>query len=54
MKNKNGAIVSAKKSHQAKKEKRLEKAGFTTVKGKFGAVRISAVRKSSKGRKRSS
>jgi hypothetical protein len=41
MKNKAGRIVSRKKSMQAKKEKRLEKAGYTTVKGKFGAVRRS-------------
>lgn len=41
MKNKAGRIVSKKKSMQAKKEKRLEKAGYTTVKGKFGAVRKS-------------
>ena len=39
MKNKHGEIVSKKKSLQAKKEKRLEKAGFFTQKGKFGFVK---------------
>jgi hypothetical protein len=38
--NKQGKIVSKKMSIMAKKEKRLQKAGYTTVKGKFGAVRI--------------
>jgi hypothetical protein len=37
--NKNGRIVSRKKHATAKKEKRLEKAGYFTKKGKFGAVR---------------
>ena len=37
--NKWGRIVSAKKYKTAKKEKRLEKAGFFTKKGKFGAVK---------------
>ncbi len=35
--NKWGRIVSRKKSSQAKKTKRLEKAGYKTRKGKFGA-----------------
>jgi hypothetical protein len=39
--NKNGRIVSAKKHSTAKREKRLEKHGWTAKKGKFGAVRIS-------------
>ena len=39
MKNKHGRIVSRKKSAKAKKEKRLEKAGYKTRKGKFGAVK---------------
>jgi DVNP family len=39
--NKWGHIVSAKKSVTAKKEKRLEKAGWTAKKGKFGPVRVS-------------
>ena len=38
--NKQGKIVSKKMSQRAKKEKRLQKAGYTTVKGQFGAVRI--------------
>jgi len=37
--NKQGKIVSKKMSILAKKEKRLQKAGYTTVKGQFGAVR---------------
>ena len=37
--NKNGRIVSKKKHITAKKEKRLEKAGYFTRKGKFGAVK---------------
>ena len=37
--NKNGRIVSRKKSMKAKKEKRLEKAGYKTRKGKFGVVK---------------
>lgn len=37
--NKWGRIVSRKKSTQAKKTKRLEKAGYKTRKGKFGAVK---------------
>ena len=38
--NKQGKIVSKKMSKLAKKEKRLQKAGYTTKKGQFGAVRI--------------
>ena len=38
--NKQGKIVSKKMSQRAKKEKRLQKAGYTTRKGQFGAVRI--------------
>ena len=37
--NKQGKIVSKKMSKLAKKEKRLQKAGYTTRKGQFGAVR---------------
>jgi len=37
--NKQGKIVSKKMSAIAKKEKRLQKAGYTTRKGQFGAVR---------------
>jgi len=39
IKNKRGRIVSAKKSKTAKKEKRLQKAGYFTKKGTFGAVK---------------
>lgn len=38
--NKYGRIVSRKKSQKAKKEKRLEKAGYKTRRGKFGAVKV--------------
>ena len=44
--NKWGSIVSKKKSEEAKKGKRLEKAGWTAKKGKFGAVRIADAKKS--------
>jgi hypothetical protein len=43
-----GRIVSLKKSKTAKKEKRLEKAGYFTKKGQFGSFR-----KSSKSRRSS-
>ena len=36
--NKRGRIVSAKKAATAKRNKTLEKAGYFTQKGKFGAV----------------
>ena len=39
--NKNGRIVSKAKHNTAKKEKRLEKAGYFAQKGKFGAIRKS-------------
>ena len=52
IKNKHGEIVSRKKSLQAKKEKRLEKAGYFTQKGKFGFVKSEKKpRKSRKTRK---
>ena len=38
--NKQGKIVSKKMSTMAKKEKRLQKAGYITKKGQFGAVRV--------------
>ena len=50
MMNKHGRIVSKVKYHSAKKERRLEKAGYFTKKGKFGWVRKTA-RKSRKSRK---
>ena len=43
--NKHGRIVSKKKNKSAKKDKRLEKAGFKPVKGKFGFVRTNLSRK---------
>jgi hypothetical protein len=46
--NKWGRIVSAKKHRTAKKEKRLEKAGYFAKKGKFGYVKKSARRRSSR------
>jgi hypothetical protein len=55
MQNKHGRIVSRKKHGTAKKEKRLEKAGYKTRKGKFGFIKSdsakSSKRKSRKGRK---
>ena len=53
MMNKNGRIVSKKKHDTAKKEKRLEKAGFKTEKGIFGFVKSPGSSKSrSKGKGR--
>lgn len=46
--NKSGRIVSKKKSQQAKKEKRLEKAGYKTKKGEFGSFYVSPTKKRSK------
>ena len=43
--NKWGRIVSEKKHKTAKKEKRLQKYGFFTKKGKFGAVKRNSSRK---------
>ena len=37
LKNKHGRIVSKSKHHSAKKEKRLERAGYKTRKGQFGS-----------------
>jgi hypothetical protein len=48
IKNKHGEIVSRKKHLQAKKDKRLEKAGYFTQKGKFGFVRKEKTKKSKK------
>jgi hypothetical protein len=56
-KDKYGNLKSKKASKKAKRSKNLKKAGYTTVKGKFGAVRISGKpvksRKASKKRKSS-
>ena len=52
LKNKWGDIVSREMSKTAKKERRLEKHGYTTKKGKFGAVKIAKkTRKARKSRK---
>jgi hypothetical protein len=51
--NKNGRIVSRKRSQRAKREKRLEKAGYKTQKGVFGAVKQEAQPKT-RSKKRSS
>lgn len=51
MMNKWGRIVSVLKYHTAKKEKRLEKAGYFAKKGKFGYVKKSAKKGSKVGRK---
>ena len=48
--NKNGRIVSLKKHRTAKKERRLEKAGYFAEKGKFGYVK-KTVRKTRKSKK---
>lgn len=52
MMNKHGRIVSRSKHTTAKREKRLEKAGYKTQKGKFGAVKVSP-KKSRKSRRKS-
>ena len=51
--NKHGRIVSKAKSIKAKKEKRLEKAGYFTKKGKFGFVKKEASKKSRKSSRKS-
>jgi hypothetical protein len=51
MYNKHKRIVSRKKHVKAKKEKRLEKAGYFTKKGQFGYVKKSKTRKAKRGRK---
>ena len=48
--NKNNRIVSRKKHNTAKKEKRLQKYGYFTKKGKFGYVKKD-VKKTRKSRK---
>ena len=52
--NKHGSIVSRKKHASAKKEKRLEKHGYFTKKGHFGAVKKDGTeaKKSRKGTKK--
>ena len=43
--NKRGHVVSKKVYNRAKREKRLEKAGYFTQKGKFGWVRRDGTKK---------
>lgn len=47
-----GKFVSKKASKRAKREDRLGKAGWGTIKGEFGAVRLDDKRKTQKKRKR--
>ena len=51
VRNKHGAIVSKKKFLTAKKEKRLQKYGYFTKKGKFGFVRVKPTKNVVKKRK---
>tara|TARA_Y100000816_G_scaffold262197_1_gene219730 strand:- start:696 stop:1022 length:327 start_codon:yes stop_codon:yes gene_type:complete len=51
MMNKHGRVVSKKKHNTAKKEKRLEKHGFFTKKGKFGFVKKSSKHSRTSSRK---
>ena len=51
MMNKWGRIVSVLKHKTAKKEKRLEKAGYFTQKGKWGFVKKEAKSRKNKSRK---
>ena len=50
--NKHGRVVSRKKHTLAKKEKRLEKAGYFTKKGEFGAVKGSPKKRTVKSKPR--
>lgn len=56
--NKNGRLVSRKKHKTAKNDNRLKKAGWGTIPGQFGAVRLdskkSSTRKSKRGSRRKS
>jgi len=52
MMNKHGRIVSKTKHKTAKKEKRLEKAGYKTEKGKFGAVKVNTKKSKRSTRRR--
>ena len=51
LKNKHGRIVSKSKHTTAKKEKRLEKAGYKTKKGQFGSVYNASKNKTKKAKK---
>ena len=48
--NKQGRIVSRKRSMRAKRENRLVKSGYVTKKGKFGSEFVGEKKKSSKKR----
>ena len=48
---KNGRILSKKASRSAKKSNNLKEAGWTTLPGQFGPVRIEDVKKSKKSKK---
>tara|TARA_B100000900_G_scaffold50312_1_gene37107 strand:+ start:744 stop:1061 length:318 start_codon:yes stop_codon:yes gene_type:complete len=50
--NKHGRVVSKRKHKTAKKEKRLEKAGFFTKKGTFGFVKKTGKKPRSSSQKR--
>ena len=49
--NKQGRIVSRKKSAKAKKENRLVKSGYVTEKGKFGSTFVGEKKRSAKKRR---
>ena len=49
--NKQGRIVSKKKSARAKRENRLVKAGYKTTKGEFGSKLVESKKKSPKKKK---
>ena len=49
--NKQGRIVSKKKSVRAKRDNRLVKAGYKTTKGKFGSKLVESKKKSPKKKK---
>ena len=51
--NKRGRIVSRKRSARAKREKRLERAGYKTKKGVFGAIKKDESSKKRSRRRRS-
>lgn len=51
LKNKHGRIVSMKKFKTAKKEKRLQKHGYLTKKGRFGAIKCVDVKRKKKTKK---
>lgn len=54
MKNKHGRLVSRKKHNTAKREKRLQKHGYFTRKGKFGWVKKDSHGSSRSKKRRSS